>query len=128
MPIVRDDQTESALRQYIDKARAIERHTHEVIANLVETHRPIIVWGTGAHTLRLLATSRLREANVQFYVDSNPHYQGKDLGDVPVRAPSDVTGHPEPILISSWVYQDEIDRQLRDDLKLPNERIVLYDF
>jgi len=128
LPIVRDEQTEPALRQYIDKARAIELHTHEVIANLAESHRPIIVWGTGAHTLRLLASSRLGEADVRFYVDSNPHYHGKDLNGVPVRAPSDIAGHPEPILISSWVYQDEIDRQLRDELKLPNERIVLYDF
>jgi 2-polyprenyl-3-methyl-5-hydroxy-6-metoxy-1,4-benzoquinol methylase len=116
LPIVRDDQTEPALRQYIRTSLA-----------LAESRRPIIVWGTGAHTLRLLATSRLGEANVRFYVDSNPHYHGKDLNGVPVRAPSDIQGHAEPILISSWVYQDEIERQLREELMLPNERIVLYD-
>jgi 2-polyprenyl-3-methyl-5-hydroxy-6-metoxy-1,4-benzoquinol methylase len=128
LPVVRDEQTEPALRQYIDKARAIEMRTHAIIAELAENQRPIIVWGTGAHTLRLLASSRLGEANVRFYVDSNPHYQGKDLAGVPVRAPSDVRGQPDPILISSWVYQDEIARQARDDLKLPNERLLLYEF
>jgi 2-polyprenyl-3-methyl-5-hydroxy-6-metoxy-1,4-benzoquinol methylase len=128
LPIARDDETERAVRQYIDQARAIELRTHEIIARLVDSQRPIIVWGTGAHTLRLLATSRLGEANVRFYVDSNSHYQGRELGGAPVRAPSDISGRPEPILISSWVYQDEIARQLRDDLKLPNERVLLYDF
>jgi 2-polyprenyl-3-methyl-5-hydroxy-6-metoxy-1,4-benzoquinol methylase len=128
LPIVHDEQTEPALRQYIDKARAIELRTHEIIAHLAESQRPIIVWGTGAHTLRLLVSSRLGDANIRFYVDSNPHYQGKELRGVPVRAPSDLNGHAEPILISSWVYQDEIARQLRDELKLPNERLLLYDF
>jgi hypothetical protein len=46
---------------------------------------------------------------------------------VPVLAPGALSEHPEPILISSWAYQNEIDRQLRDDLKLPNERLVLYE-
>lgn len=127
VPIVRDDQTEPALRQYIEDALAVEARTQAKITALADSRRPIIVWGTGAHTLRLLATSRLSEANIKFYVDSNPHYQGKELGGVPVLAPGALSEHPEPILISSWAYQNEIDRQLRDDLKLPNERLVLYE-
>jgi SAM-dependent methyltransferase len=127
LPVNRDEQMESALCRYIDKARAIELRTHGIIAELADSRQPIIVWGTGAHTLRLLASSRLSEANVRFYVDSNPHYQGKELRGTPVRAPADIDGHSEAILISSWVYQDEIERNLRDDMRLPNERILLYE-
>jgi SAM-dependent methyltransferase len=126
-PIVRDAELEPALRRYVQAAGAVEERTNAFIAALADSQRPIIVWGTGAHTLRLLATSRLPQANIRFYVDSNPHYQGKQLNGVPIRAPRDVEGHPDPILVSSWLYQHEIDRQLRDDLKLPNERLFLYE-
>jgi len=41
-------------------------------------------------------------------------------------APIDLRGHTEPILISSRAYQEDIARQVRDDLKLPNRLIRLY--
>jgi 2-polyprenyl-3-methyl-5-hydroxy-6-metoxy-1,4-benzoquinol methylase len=127
LPVIRDEETEPSLRRYIEKARAIELRTHDIISELADSRRPVIVWGTGAHTLRLLANSRLGEANVRFYVDSNPHYQGKELHGAPVRAPADLVGRSEAILISSWVYQDEIEHNLRDNMGLPNERILLYE-
>ena len=41
-------------------------------------------------------------------------------------APSDVVGRSEPILVSSRVFQHEIVRQIREDLRLSNELILLY--
>jgi 2-polyprenyl-3-methyl-5-hydroxy-6-metoxy-1,4-benzoquinol methylase len=127
-PIVRDHELEPALRRYIESAHAVEARTRSKIAALADGRTPIIVWGTGAHTLRLLASSRLGDANIRFYVDSNPHYQGKPLKGVPIRSPQDIVGHSEPILISSWLYQREIERQLRDDFRLSNEIVRLYEF
>jgi len=73
-----------------------------------------------------LATSRLAEAKISAFVDSNSRYQGKSLNDIPIIAPADLRDRPEPILISSRVFQQEIESKIRNDLQLSNEIIKLY--
>jgi len=119
-------QTEPGLIAYIDHSRQVDDHIRKVIDEIASSGKPIIVWGAGTHTLRLLATSRLAEANIVAFVDSNPHYQGKQLKGIPIISPADVKGRSEPILISSRVFQQEIERQIRDNLQLGNELILLY--
>jgi SAM-dependent methyltransferase len=125
--LVRDETTESALRAYIARSQAEEDREHQVIARLVASREPLIVWGVGTHTLRLLATSPLREANIVAFVDSNPKVQGKALDGVPILAPTALAGRPETIVIASWGYQREILQQIRDQLTLPNAVIVPFD-
>lgn len=124
--LVRDNETEPALRQYISQCNRVDEQIHQVIDRLASHGKPIIIWGAGAHTLRLLATSRLSEANISVFVDSNPKYQGKRLHGVPIIAPIDLKDRPDTILISSRAFQDEIKQQIRKDLNLGNELILLY--
>jgi SAM-dependent methyltransferase len=122
-----DAGTEQGLRRYIDSCRAVEERLHATIAAIAESRRPVIVWGVGTHTGRLMRTSRLPDANIVAFVESNARYQGKTLHDVPIIAPEELRGRKEPILISSRVFQHEIERQIRDDLGLANETILLYE-
>ena len=124
---VRDTQTEPGLRDYIRKSQEVENKIQQKIDVLVENARPIMVWGVGTHTLHLLTTSHLPEANIQAFVDSNPRYQGKQLNDLPVLTPSDLQNRTEAILISSRVFQSAIEQQIRDELKLNNAVIKLYE-
>jgi len=80
----------------------------------------------GTHTQRLMATSRLAQADIRAFVDSNPRYQGKTISGVPVLAPAALKGRLEPILISSRIFQQEIQEQIRNQLGLTNELILLY--
>ena len=121
-----DTQTEPGLMTYINQSRQVDAHIHAIINDIAASGRPIIVWGTGAHTLRLLATSRLAEAKISAFVDSNSRYQGKMLSGISIIAPADLRDRPEPILISSRVFQQEIERQIRDDLQCSNQVILLY--
>lgn len=124
---VRDEETADALRRYVDQSRGTEARLHAQIDRLVDAGTPVIVWGIGTHTSRLLATSRLRSANIRAFVDSNARYQGRALDGVPIVGPDALRARDEPILISSRVFQDEIERQIRDDLALGNEVVLLYD-
>ncbi len=121
-----DTQTEPGLTIYINQSRQVDAQIHAIINDIAASGRPIIVWGTGAHTLRLLATSRLAQAKISAFVDSNSRYQGKSLNGIPIIAPADLRDRIEPILISSRVFQQEIERQIRDDLRYSNEIIKLY--
>lgn len=123
---VPDYETAAGLAAYIAASQQVDAHIRSTIDALATSRQPIIVWGTGAHTSRLLASSRLKEAVVTALVDSNPIYQGKQLHGIRILAPIDLRGHTEPILISSRAYQEDIARQVRDDLKLPNRLIRLY--
>lgn len=121
-----DSETQNGLKKYIWQSQQVDSQIRELIAKIAIDRTPIVVWGTGAHTLRLLATSKLSEANITAFVDSNPKYQGNFLNNIPVISPSSLKNFPNPILISSRIYQEEIARQIHDDLKIDQEIIKLY--
>jgi SAM-dependent methyltransferase len=123
--LVVDKETEKSLVDYIQASTAIDGRICQIIDGIVESGRSIFVWGVGTHTLRLTETSRLSQANIRAFVDSNVHYQNKELLGVPVISPADLKGKPDPILISSRVFQQEIKWQIRNVLQLKNELITL---
>jgi FlaA1/EpsC-like NDP-sugar epimerase len=93
---------------------------------VVDRGRPILVWGVGTHTSRLMATSRLADANIVAFIESNSRYQGKTLHGRPILAPEALKQHHEPVLISSRVFQNEIAELIRGDLGCQNELVLLY--
>jgi SAM-dependent methyltransferase len=122
----RDDVSEQRLRDYIDQSQELDRGMRAVLKRSTESGQPIIVWGVGTLTQRLLATGGLDGANISAFVDSNPKYQGRQLRGVPVLAPEALRDRREPILICSRVFQHEIERQIREQLRLGNELLRLY--
>ncbi|HSB36259.1 MAG TPA: hypothetical protein VLH41_05245, partial [Thermoanaerobaculia bacterium] len=124
-PVVRDEETLPALEAYVERSAAREEPVARVIDDLVRSRKPVVVWGVGTQTAHLLATRRLGEARIVAFVDSNPRYQGRTLGGVPVAPPEFLRTRSEAVVISTGVYHREIVRQLREDLGCPNEVIAL---
>lgn len=124
--ITYDAETESGLAEYIRLSRQTDDSIQKTIDGLVASKKPIIIWGVGTHTLRLLETSRLGQAIIVAFVDSNPRYQGKELHGRPILAPADLHKQHEPILISSRVFQADIENSIRKALGLNNDIIKLY--
>jgi SAM-dependent methyltransferase len=123
----RDEVTGPALSTYIESSFALERNVRRAIDRLVESQKPVIVWGVGTHTAHLLATCGLGAARIVAFVDSNPRYHGKTLNGVAIESPARLRDRPEAVVVSSRVFQREIVRQLRDALGCCNEVILLYD-
>lgn len=121
-----DLDTESGLRHYIAGCRDEDARIRRVIRDAVQPGHQMIVWGTGTHTMRLLATGGLDAARVSAFVDSNPKYRNQRLGGVPVVGPQELRDRTEPILISSRSSQREIHRQITGTLGLSNPVILLY--
>jgi len=122
-----DRDTAIGLERYIVKSRAEDEKLHARIAALADSKRPILVWGVGTHTSRLMATSRLAEANIVAFIESNARYQGKTLHGRPILAPEALAGRSEAVLVSSRVFQHEIAAQIREQLRCTNELILLYE-
>jgi SAM-dependent methyltransferase len=125
--LVRDSETEKGILDYIGRSEATDHSISGFIMRTVEGGRTILVWGVGTHTQRLLATCGLAKANIAAFVGSNPKYHGKLLNGLPILAPTDLQGRQEPILVSTRVHQRGVVHQIRSDLRLANELILLYD-
>jgi Methyltransferase domain len=96
------------LNRYISGSAAKEAGVLRMIAKLADGQSPIYVWGTGTNALHLLASSRLAECNIVAFLDSNPHYEGKQLAGRLVKAPRDVRELDAPILVASAISQTTI--------------------
>jgi SAM-dependent methyltransferase len=124
-PLTHDLESEAGLVRYVASCRAEEARIARAIADLVDSRAPLIVWGVGTHTSRLLATSRLAEARIVAFIDSNVHYQNKELIGRPVLPPTALRTRGERVLVSSRPFQAEIAEQIRA-MGCANELILLY--
>jgi len=113
------------VQRYLTKCTSWVEHESRVINDLVASQEPILVWGTGTLCQRLLATTTFRDANIVAFIDSNPHYQGLELHHRRILAPSELTRFTEPVLITSWAFQAEIENQIRNTMGLTNRLIGL---
>ena len=123
-PPVYDPVSAQSIRQYVEASARVEAVTQQLVAEIARRGTPIMVWGTGTYTLHLLATSDLSKANITAFVDSNPKYQCHKIDGVPIIRPEDLSGRPDPILVSTRMYEHEIVRQIREVLRLPNDVIL----
>jgi SAM-dependent methyltransferase len=124
---VRDEETEKGLLEYIRKSEEVDNGVTRALERVAAAGRPILVWGTGAHTEKLLAAGSFDKVSIAAFVDSNPKYQGRHLRGIPILSPERLRHRKEPILISSYAAQHEIAQQIREQLGLENELILLYD-
>jgi SAM-dependent methyltransferase len=125
--IIKDTKTISGLKNYITQCRSEDERIRKIVDGLVQEKTPLLVWGVGTHTLRLLAESTLGQANIVAFVDGNPRYHGCQVLNRPVMAPKVLPYYPDAaVLISSRAYQEEIALEIRQKLKCTNEIIRFY--
>lgn len=125
--ILKDSETSRGLGEYIRESKRLDTELRNKIDAAITKGGPMVIWGVGTHTRRLLANGMLAEAEISAFVDSSPKFQGEALQGIPIISPVDLRGRKERIMISSYAFQDEIYRQIRHELALNNEIILLYD-
>lgn len=119
-----DGEFRDRLIRYIELSREQLQQIDTRIAPLIEKG-PLIVWGTGQLTLKLLAETSLGRAQIVAFVDGNPVNQNKKLAGVSVVAPEGIIGLTHPILISTLLHQHAITERIRQQLRMTNPIITL---
>jgi 2-polyprenyl-3-methyl-5-hydroxy-6-metoxy-1,4-benzoquinol methylase len=122
-----DTDTVVGLQRYIERSSSEDRRLQRAIDAVVDTQREIVVWGVGTHTARLMECSRLRQARIVAFIESNARYHGASMLGKPILAPAALRERKEPVLISSRVFQQEIIDQIRNEVRCSNDLITLYD-
>jgi len=118
--VQKDTNGELKIQNYIDQSKQYE---DAIYANLQQySNTPVIVWGLGTFTQRLLVKNVLK--NIIAMVDSNPQYAGKKYNDIDIIPPSELKNYNEPILLAvSHRYLDIIIHTIKDEMKLKNDII-----
>ena len=125
-PIEKDDLLRPALERYILASADLMRRLDETIRRALAAHPAVIVWGTGQLTMKLLAETCLRDANIEAFVDGNPVNQGKELLGRRVIGGGDLSGGATPILVCSLINSQAIIQAIRS-LGLTNPVVELSD-
>lgn len=115
-----------SIERYVALSRQRLAETAARIALLVESQEPVLVWGAGSLTARLMCTTQLRQANIVAVIDRNPQLQGKSLGGVLIRPPADIAAfHGATVFIASTSYADEIADRLLNEYRWPGKMVFL---
>ena len=114
------------LVKYISKSELEEKKVFEKIKLIIEAKFNIYIWGTGAQTLSLLDKSNLSKCKILSFVDSNTKYHGNKINGISIIGPNEIIDLNATIIISTRAYQDQIEKYILEDLKLPNNIIKLY--
>ena len=115
-----DAGTRVALERYLAQSHRQELELMPALDHLIQSGESVLVWGAGTLARRLLASSRLGQANIAAFVDSDPHLQGERLAGREILSPQQLSGRGEPIMICSKAFAQEIRTTIREQLKLTN--------
>lgn len=113
-----------AIERYITRSAAL---LSEIDIRLADSLRgPVIVWGAGQLTLKLLVETRLGSADIVAFTDGNRLHHGKTLRDRPIIPPFALRDlPPHPIVIGSLLHHAAIARHIREELSLSNPIVML---
>ena len=122
-----DDAFRASMLLYVTRSQEALAPWEQMIAPLTTARTPLVVWGTGQLTLKLLTDTALRDATIVAFVDGNPVNQGRTLAGRPVLAPHELPAlaHHGPILVATQLHTAAITRTIREELKLTNPLIAL---
>jgi 2-polyprenyl-3-methyl-5-hydroxy-6-metoxy-1,4-benzoquinol methylase len=73
---------------------------------------PIIIWGAGNYTLRLLSDTNLKNCNIVHFVDSDSKKWGLTINGKPIFSPSSENLQSNDVLVCSALHGQEISKQL----------------
>lgn len=124
--ILNDPTTVTNLVRYVDKSDEQEKSIRHTIHEIVEKQNPVYIWGAGAITLRLLAKTNLKKANIIGFVDSNPKLHGKYINGIKILSPNTLINTQDQILILTKAFQDQIEFQIRNDLHIKSDIIKTF--
>lgn len=109
-----DEKATASIEAYINLSKQKLEQVIQQIENLVNSQEPVIIWGAGALTSRLLCDTNLGQANTRCIVDRNANLHGKILNGLSIKEPGIIKENQGlTIFIASTTYAAEIKNTLK---------------
>lgn len=122
---VAERSTAEAIARYVARCAVDDRAMAGRLVALVARGERFVVWGCGTLTLRLFASSPLRDLPLAALIDSNPRYHGHRVRGVAVEAPEALARHDAPVLACSFGSGAVIARSIRERFGAGREVVTL---
>lgn len=114
-----------AIENYMCVSEKKEKESYKRIQEFVGDEN-VIIWGTGAQTMQLLANNQALTDKILYFIDGNPLKNGKKLMDRNIFSPEKLLGIRDnyPILICSMRNHNEIVDKLKQ-LNITNKYMIV---
>ena len=119
-----DSTVKNSVLKYIQKSKTAERAIRTKLEPFVKKQNPVIIWGAGNFTMRLLTESLLGKCNIVAFIDNDANKWGKTMRGVSIYPPDKVKELHGTLIICAAVYSDDILLQAKATV-ITNEIIVL---
>lgn len=119
-----DFTVKNRILEYIDKSRSAEDSIRVKLEPLVKSQDPVIVWGAGSFTWRLLENSLLGKCNIIAFIDNDSKKWGSYIKGVAVCPPDQLKDLTGTLVVSSALFSDDIYKQAKS-MGINNEIVVL---
>lgn len=113
----------NGVKAYI--AMSAEKECHDEMDALANGKGPIVVWGAGSYTLRLLETTSLGRCAIHAFVDTDKSKQGRQIKEISIISPQSLIDQNFlcPIVVCSALYSNDIVEQIHS-MGIPNKVII----
>lgn len=119
-----DDSRESVSR-YVDASATAMRAVESRLARAGVLDRPMVLYGAGSHSARMLAQGCFGRASIDVVLDRNPHLTGHTIGGLRIASPDTLAELPgRPVVVSSFNAMHVIADDLH--LRFANYVVTLY--
>jgi SAM-dependent methyltransferase len=116
------------IADYIKKSEEQLANCVAKVSRFLTNQTPLLVFGVGMLTQYLLANTTFSSLNIVGFVDSNSNYHGKQLFGKDIMSPDCLrkeTYIGMPIIISSYVHNEQIMAYIEKELHIENELVPL---
>lgn len=95
----KDTKTKAHIEQYLSHRESHSQEMARKIETLYAEKTPLVVWGTGAFTMSLLASTVLGKCNIAAFADGNPLKVGSSMHGVSVISPEKIRHYPNAVIL-----------------------------
>ncbi|HRK37715.1 MAG TPA: methyltransferase domain-containing protein [Burkholderiaceae bacterium] len=121
-----DKKTAASVHTYAHKSTQQHAVVATIMARLADDEAPLLVWGAGSLTSRLMCDTRLAEAKIIAIIDRNQALQGKHIMGIPIVEEDFLTQHPgTTVLVASTTYALEIVKLLKEQYQWTGQIVTL---
>ncbi len=112
---IKDRNTRIAIEQYLMRQEGRSQKIREMIKTFYSKKVPIVIWGTGALTMSLLASTNLASCNIVAFTDGNPLKLGTYINGMKIVSPESIKSYPDAtILICAMKYEQVIKNKIAE--------------
>lgn len=115
----------ASIQRFVQESKS--KFEFKQLSDVIEAKTPVIVWGAGQYTLRLMASSPLTQCNIIRFVDSDSNKHGNNIQDILIQGPVDVLKEyrEEPIIITSALHSEAIKNQIQSIDNHQNRKLII---